>query len=270
MVDRTTVVTAFYPLARSKHGVARYHTWIQNFCRLNCQLVVYTDDSQKNMFATLCPKAMVVARPFDSWQMTSPAMMDFWRRQTPRDPERTIHSPELYAVWAIKQECIMETIRTNPYGSDWFVWCDVGILREPAHLDWYAQFPQKVPDLCLPGRIGMLEVALIPDRFVEAWRTMTAVCPLPLPAVTVGGGCIAGDKVAWQDFSEAYVKMLQLFDERGWFAGKDQLIYFAMLIERAVASPFRLFAASGPVDPWMSFPAILSGSIRARVDRRFN
>ena len=79
MVDRTTVVTAFYPLARSKHGVARYHTWIQNFCRLNCQLVVYTDDSQKNMFATLCPKAMVVARPFDSWQMTSPAMMDFWR-----------------------------------------------------------------------------------------------------------------------------------------------------------------------------------------------
>ena len=96
--------------------------------------------------------------------------------------------------------------------------------------------------------------------------------PYPPPSITLGGGCIAGDRAAWAAFSAGYLTMLDRFKERGWFAGKDQVVYFAMLMERSL--PFRLFFATrfgtpAVGDPWMSFPVILGGATSAHIDTRF-
>ena len=270
----TTVVSAFYPLSKSKHGVAKFLEWIKQFCRIPCNLVVFTDaDSASAIREARGPLPLhLIERPFDSFEMTSPTMMEFWKRHHAIDVEKSIHSPELYAVWAMKQELVRIVIAENPFHSSWFVWCDIGIQREPSLHSFYESFPSKTSELCPPGHICFLEVERIPDSFVADW---SAAVPMkyPVPWITLGGGCIAGDAAAWRDFGTAYIHMLHEFDSKGWFAGKDQVVYFATLMNRRSQKPFRLFyakqfAAVSEIH-WMSFPAILGGSVPAEIDMRF-
>jgi hypothetical protein len=88
--------------------------------------------------------------------------------------------------------------------------------------------------------------------------------------VQLGGGCIMGDKVAWAAFCPAYKAMLQTMDARGEFVGKDQTVFFRMLVERKM--PFRLFRPRRevPVDPWLQLPCVMAGTIPATADKRFS
>jgi hypothetical protein len=270
-----TIVTAFYPLEKSKHGVRKYLEWIRNFCQIARPMVLFTDARMAPLLERLrrdySDTTRVITKEFDSYAMTTPARMEFWRQQTAIDPEAAIHSPELYAVWAIKQECVSLAIQENPFGHDWYVWCDIGIQRIPELQSYYSTFPDKVPELCASGRIHFLEVSRIPDIYVT--HRGRVPMPYPPPPITLGGGCIAGDRAAWATFSAGYVTMLDQFRERGWFAGKDQVVFFAMLLERIM--PFRLFHALpfGTPPPsnihWMSFPVILGGQAEALIDARF-
>lgn len=36
------------------------------------------------------------------------------------DPEKTIHSPDLYAIWASKSWMLLQTALENPFGSHFF------------------------------------------------------------------------------------------------------------------------------------------------------
>jgi hypothetical protein len=272
---QATVVTAFYPLSKSKHGVGKYHEWLRLFCAIPCNLVVFTDEASAALILEARGErpTHLVIRQFDSWQMTSPTMMEMWGRHHAWDPEQNIHSPELYAVWALKQECVMEAIRIDPFSSEYFVWCDIGIQRIPDMQQWYMSFPhpQICHRLCSGGQIAFLEVDPIPDVFAEAWK-QRAPLPEAIPRVTLGGGCIAGNKAAWADFSEVYVRTLQKFDKRNIFAGKDQIVYVYMLLMHAVAKPYTLVLAKGfghGGDRWMSFPVMLGGRAQLLIDGRF-
>lgn len=271
-----TVVTAFYPLGKSKHGVARYHEWLRLFCAIPCQLVVFTDAESAPLIRSARGDRPTVIheRPFDSWTITTPAMMEMWRRQMARDPERDIHSPELYAVWALKQEAVMEVIATNPFQSRWFIWCDIGIQRQPMVQSWYETFPnvETCDALVPPGRMTFLEVASIPEPIVATWKS-TGKYTGPAPSISLGGGCIAGDAAAWQEFSRVYVRTLTEWDAVGRFNGKDQLVFFHMLVNSLTTLPFRLLRAhrfaNGAGDHWMSMPVILGGKATAYIDTRF-
>ena len=269
----TTVVTAFYPLKRSKHTISQYRQWIRNFCKIPCNLTVFTDAETGAMISAErnsdLPTHMIIT-PFDSYAMTSPSMMKFWAEQHAKDPERTIHSPELYAVWAMKQECVSLAIADNIYASEWFVWCDIGIQRDVIKQHLYANFPKHVPDLCEPGRISILEVYPISSHFVDVWQTHST--HYDMPANALGAGCMAGDIVAWHDFCEAYISMIHTFNKRNLFAGKEQNIYFAMLIEHATKKPFKLYYSTrhAGLDHWMSFPVILGGDAPGLIDTRFS
>ena len=270
-----TLVTAFYPLEKSKHGVAKYLDWMRNFCQIPRPMVLFTDAHTAPLLERLrrdvAADTRVIAKEFNTYRLTSPTWIEFWERQWRVDPEAGIHNPSLYAVWAIKQECVTLAMEVNPFGHDWYVWCDIGIQRIPEVQSYYMTFPDQIQTICAPGRIHFLEVTQIPDAYVRVRGQVPT--PLPPPSVSLGGGCIAGDRAAWTAFSMEYVTMLERFEERGWFAGKDQIVYFTMLMEKVV--PFRLFYATSFGTPpprdihWMSFPVILGGGAPARVDMRF-
>jgi hypothetical protein len=95
-----TVVTAFYQV-RSKHSINEYQEWIKNFCKIPCNLVIYTDEQSEN-FIRLARKdhenTVVIVKDLYSYNMTTETMMDFWRKMYEIDPEKHIHSPELYGL----------------------------------------------------------------------------------------------------------------------------------------------------------------------------
>ena len=260
----TTVVTAFYPM-KSKYTVEKYMEWIELFCKIPCFLIIFTDKDTEEVLQKIrngLPTTIIV-RDFDTYEMTSPDMMKMWNKQHNLDPEKSSHNPLLYAIWALKQEFVENAIRLNPYETDWFVWCDIGIHRKAHEENYYRDFPGRVPSLCKPGHIGLLEVERIPDSYVTN--------PFqPYPFAQLGGGCITGDRNAWKLFSECYKKMLNTMESRNEFVGKDQNVFFRMVVERVM--PFQLFNAiyRHNMCSWMQFPCILAGTAPVSVDDRFN
>ena len=267
----TTVVTAFYPLQKSKHAIEQYNEWINHFCKFNCNLVVYTNDE----YAALINKSRnpvntkIFVKSFDSYVMTTPEMMAMWNRHHAFDPEANIHSPELYAVWAIKQESVMLAIQDNPFNSIYFVWCDIGIQRNASHEELYSTFPSNLKQLCDSGRITILEIDNIPDSYYSNWINKQPI-QYPLPNKAIAAGCMAGDISAWKNFSEEYVKMVHELDAKNIFNGKEQNVYLTLLLSNKLKQPFKLLLPSSVGgDPWMSMPIILGGKAPAIFDNRF-
>lgn len=279
MLAETTIVTAFYPLKHYKYSIGQYKAWIQNFCKIPKAMVIFTTEVYSlelhQWRKEFLPITQICVRPFDSFAMTCPSMMELWMEQWFIDPEKHLHSPELYAIWAIKQELVRIVLNANKFQSKWFVWCDIGIQRYSGLQGFYMDFPSEVPRLCEPGRMTFLEIETIPESYVNDWKEKKEMV-YPVPSVTLGAGCIVGDAESWIEFGDAYKDMLKDFIINKWFAGKESTVFFAILMERKT-KPFRLFHArpfslNGHVISgieWMSFPPMLGGAIDAHLDTRF-
>jgi len=276
MSSETTVVSAFYPLILSnpKYSIGHYKGWLQNFCKIPMHLIIFTTESlaleiyQWRRHAL--EKTHVIVRPFSSFAMTCPSMLSFWKKQEELDQEH-FGSSELFAIWSLKQELVRIAINQNRFKSKWFCWCDVGIQRFSRLQQYYMTFPHNIERLCLPGRMTFLEVDKIPQSYVDDWNEDKPV-KYPFPEITLGSGCIVGDADAWSEFGEAYKEMLKEFALRGWFAGKETSVFFAILMEKKI-NTFRLFHAKQFVNipgiEWLSFPVMLGGNLNAEVDTRF-
>jgi hypothetical protein len=273
--DTTTVITAFYPLKKSRHPIGNYRAWIQNFCKIPSSLIIFTTEEYALEFyqwrRDLIENTHIIVRPFDSFAMTCASMIKFWEQQEFMDPEDG--SSEFYAICALKQEFVRIAINQNRFKSKWFVWCDIGIHRYYKLHNFYRSFPSDVERLCVPGRMTFLEVYKIPQKILDDWDESKPM-EYPLPEIAIGSGCIVGDAESWLEFGEAYKNMLKEFALRGWFAGKETNIFFAILMEKKT-KPFRLFHSGTFGDPiipgieWMCFPVMLGGNMDAELDMRF-
>ena len=205
-----TVVTAFYKFGKSKHTYGEYLSWIQNFFVSTTSPVVCFCENSKVLSVFKAPHTQVtfIEQPLvGSFELTTPEWMERWTRQMEKDPEAAIHSPELYVIWALKQEFVKKAIERNLYGSTHFVWCDIGCFRSPENLERPLRFAEAVSTITVPGKITVLNIA---ERHI-------------------GGGVLAGDTAAWSLFTERYLRSLAHFEENGIFYGKDQDVYAHML-----------------------------------------
>jgi hypothetical protein len=220
----------------------------------------------------LLDKTHVIVKAFNTFAMTCTSMMRFWEKQIMLDPKK--ESSELYAMWALKQEMVRIVVNQNRFQSKWFVWCDIGIQRYSKLDEFYISFPSDVTRLCMPGRMSFLEVDKIPQKILDDWDE-SKPADYPFPDIAIGSGCIVGDAEAWNEFGEVYKDMLKEFAMRGWFAGKETNVFFAILMEKKMSKPFRLFHAGTFGDPiipgieWMCFPVMLGGNMDAELDVRF-
>jgi len=276
MSSETTVISTFYPLVMSngKYLIRTYKSWLQNLCKIPCYLIIFTTETLAlevyQWRRHLLDRTHVIVRPLDSFAMTCKSMITFWEKQEALDKEQ-FGTRELYALWSLKQELVRIAINQNRFKSKWFCWCDAGIQRFSRLQSFYMTFPHDIERLCAPGRMTFLEVDKIPQAYVDDWAEDKPV-KYPFPEITLGSGCIVGDAVAWTEFGEAYKEMLKEFALRGWFAGKETAIFFAILMEKKT-TPFRLFHAKQFVDipgiEWLSLPVMLGGNLTAEVDTRF-
>ena len=275
-MTNTTIVTAYYPITKSKHRLDEYYEWIKLFCKIPKHMIIYTEECMYEKLLEYRSEyreiTSIIIKPFHSYDMTTPEMMNIWRKHHDFDKEKHLHSPELYAVWALRHQCVHTAIQNNIFNSRWFVWCDIGIQRHRKLEEYYNTFTNKITDICVPGRISFLEVQHIDNYYVNIWKNRLSITN-KLPQDSIGAGCIVGDREAWEDFSSAYTSYIMLLDKKNIFIGKEQDIFFRMLIERVTKNPFRLFHAQQfcnvPYIYWMSFPVILGGNAPAIIDTRF-
>lgn len=275
-IDTTTIISAYYPLKSSRHSIGNYRAWIQNFCKIPSSMIIFTTEEYAleiyQWRRELLDKTHVIVKAFNTFAMTCTSMMRFWEKQIMLDPKKA--SSELYAMWALKQEMVRIVVNQNRFQSKWFVWCDIGIQRYSKLDEFYISFPSDVTRLCVPGRMSFLEIDKIPQKILDDWDE-SKPADYPFPDIAIGSGCIVGDAEAWNEFGEVYKDMLKEFAMRGWFAGKETNVFFAILMEKKMSKPFRLFHAGTFGDPiipgieWMCFPVMLGGNMDAELDVRF-
>ena len=206
----TTVVTAFYRFEKSKHTYGEYLEWIENFFRFTTSPVVCFCEKENVLKKfQVHPNVTFVELPFiGSYALTSPEWVERWKKQHDIDHEKNIHCPELYMVWALKQEFVSRAIEANHYGSTHYVWCDIGCFRSPQNFPSGCRFAEKTPEVVQPGKIVLLSIS-------------TRAC--------IGGGVIAGDIESWKLFSKSFADALEIFHRDGKFYGKDQDLYRYMI-----------------------------------------
>jgi len=227
-----TVVTAYYPVP-SKHDHSDYRTWISRFLpTVTTPMVIFTDAETAPMLQRLrgSHPTEVIVQPFETLRFASPRFLKYWERDYERDHERHIHTPYVYVIWDEKTAFVERAMKLDPFKTEFFTWCDIGMMREPAGHEIYARWPS--PESLAPldrDRVYMLAVEPFQPSDMH-------ILPNGLPAQfreknRIGAGVILGSKRALEQWISAYYNMVDAFIAADYFAGKEQSIMNTIAIK---------------------------------------
>jgi hypothetical protein len=226
-----TVVSAYYPI-KSKFGTDKYVKWMLDFWpKTKHPLVFFTDPSlqfvMQDMLKDRTAPTKVVGLPFQELGALQKLPPSVWGSTHLIDPERDIHSPELYAIWYEKKEFVLRAIQLNPFGSEHFVWCDAGICRYPDWVPYLQNFPRL--ELFPSGdKMLVLRVAPFDDCPPDSFGIRGDFSK----QTSVGGGILAARREGWLAWSRHYDDMFLRYILAGRFVGKDQNIMASMILDR--------------------------------------
>jgi len=240
-----TVVTAFYEI-KSKFTPQKYWNWISDFCKIECNLVIYTSpnlvDRLKEMRKEFLDKTIIV--PLSFQKLYHYKFIEEYKKHHVIDHHKNIHSPELYIIWAEKIKFVMRTIQINPFKSEKFVWCDIGVIREPQFLPVFKNFPKE--DKIVNNKMNFL---LLNEFSEQDKKEINGIKGPVYGSIRMGGGIHSGNILAWNRYNTLWDSSLQRYFKNNRFAGQDQMIMATIAIENP-----ELFELIRPKDyggdPW--------------------
>ena len=145
----TTLVTCYYKV-KSKHTFNDYALWIKNLLlSIQCNIIIFTSADQvkwinsliqtnvnleisttnTNANNTSAGSVKIIVKELQDLEIVR-KYPDIWAMQYMKDPARDIRTKECYMIWNSKLALVRDAIELNPFGSDKFVWNDIGSLRE--------------------------------------------------------------------------------------------------------------------------------------------
>jgi hypothetical protein len=253
-----TLVSAYYNI-KSKFSKDQYVEWMRTFLKIESPMVIFTETKMEPVIRTLRedrPLHLIIL-PFDkltTWSLYK----DQWIAQHQMDPEKHIHTPELYSIWAEKAFLVERAIQMNPFQTDFFFWCDMGAFRDP-HIDplILQTFPtttylsqnhlllQSIGDLTDHEKIPK-EDGIYGECISHQWNEVRLV-----------GGLWGGGARACLLWKNAYQQMLERYFQIGRFAGKDQQVMLSTYLDSpSLAHIIR--CTTHNINPWFFLPYLLS------------
>lgn len=229
-----TVVSAYYEMP-SKYPKENYRKWVRLFLEgVDCWLIFFCEKDLVP-FIEDCRKAYpekttIVILPRERWVANQDFPPTFWQEQHAVDPEKGIHSPDLYKVWFEKKEFVKRAMELNPYNHTDFVWTDAGFCRSEGFAALIRQYPNA--DRIPTNKFLMLNVG----EFTEKDNDIVNVNGVPIRGgghgkMRIGGTLLAASRDSWLKYSEAYDSILNRYVEAKLFCGKDQSIMATLVLE---------------------------------------
>jgi len=147
------LVSAFYPLSKSKHSQEDYAVWMTKYLsKVSTHIYFFAPPDIEPMIRRLrgdLPMTLntTYASPFDIPPLSG--MREVYKSMHALDPEKAIHSPELYAIWTSKTFFLDEGLRNMGRSGvkyDYAFWNDAGSFRDDQEFD---QWPgsRRVPEI---------------------------------------------------------------------------------------------------------------------------
>jgi hypothetical protein len=253
-----TIVTAFYPI-KSKFPLTQYVQWATQFLQLKAPIVLFTTPGLVYLFKAIRGDRpiQIIEMPFaelDTWRL----YQEKWKAHHALDPEKDIHSPELYAVWAQKAFFVERTISINPFNTEYFFWCDIGAFRDPSIS---RVILDSFPTTQFLSKEKLLLQAINPLPQVEKRQHADGIWG---PAIHAGwnecrlvGGLWGGGIKACLQWKDAYQKMLETYFSVGRFAGKDQAVMLSTYMQAPELADIVRCTKDG-IDNWFFLQYLLS------------
>ena len=135
-----TLVTCYYKV-KSKHTFDEYAIWIKNLLlTIKCNIIIFTSADQeeslylysiinRNQTNENIGGVKVIIKELQDLDIVK-RYPDIWEDQYAKDLTWNIRTKECYMIWNSKLSLVREAIILNPFGSDKFVWNDIGSLRD--------------------------------------------------------------------------------------------------------------------------------------------
>ena len=181
---------------------------------------------------------------------------DLWEKHLAMDSEK-YHTIDLYMVWNEKSYFLKRAIERNPFGSEYFIWCDIGCFRNNAEMPQYANWPspEKMKQY---GREKVILNYLgdFTDNQYHIDESTGLSCDFQREN-HIGGGIFGGSREALARWIAVYYDMLSIFFKYDRFAGKDQNVMANVVLR----FPY-LVTLARPIgccpDPWFHLEHFLN------------
>jgi hypothetical protein len=220
----STIVTAYFKLTKSKANHETYSTWMKNMLDINNNMVIFCEATMaeeiKHHRREKLDKTLIVETSIKDFYTYRYA--NYFLEHTKMDRESAIgHNMLLYMIWSEKSHFLKRAIELNPFGTDYFIWTDIGCFRRP-NTD-YIFWPNAERIAKLPkNRVLLLSV----EPFTEKERAITRREDLPSFQYVnrIGGTIFGGERDVLLEWHNKYYEMLEYFISINRFIGKDQSI----------------------------------------------
>ena len=257
-----TIVTAYYNI-KSKFPSSTYLSWMENFLKIPCNLVVFTDEKSydiiKNFRSSfgLEHKTLVILKKIEDF--FNYQYLDYYSYCHSIDVEKGYHTPELYMIWNEKSYFVKEVLEKNPFHSEWFFWTDIGCVRDVKMFDFICNYPNddKVNNLN-KEKMNLIYIENFQDNdFQKDDKGIPLIfnnkedksCDI---ITRIQGGFFGGHLNSWKGWIEKFEKVFNHFMESKTFAGKDQYLMANVYINDRES--INLIQANGMYgDPWFYF-----------------
>lgn len=265
-----TIVTAYYPI-KSKFLVDRYLEWGKTFLKLESPIVLFTEESVvpyiQSVRGNLPIKIYTISfNELDTWKLYK----NKWIEHYEIDPEKNIHTPELYCIWAEKAFFVEKAIKSNPFNTDYFFWCDFGAFRD-SNID--SIILKSFPKITHLHKDKILLQAINQLKHTDKHKRDDGIMGEPITniwnEVRLVGGLWGGGIEGCLKWKDAYHDMLNRYFDSGRFAGKDQIVMLSTYLEHPnLASVIK--CTLGGIDEWFYLEYLLSDkSVELQYDMSY-
>lgn len=242
-----TIVTAFYNLENKKYITEAYIYWINNYLPyIDSYMIIFTDknsyDFIKESRKNYLNKTNIII--LDIKDFYTYKYLDIWKKHLDIDHEKNIHNIELYMIWNEKANFIDKAIDYNPFNTEFFIWTDIGMIRESYYINHIKSFPNdKIIKSLKKNKVYLLNV----DNFIKDDDYNLNLPTNKFRYINcIGGGVIGGHKNILKTMILEYYNMLENMINNDIFVGKDQSIYANLCLKnknlfeliKPIESPF--------------------------------
>jgi hypothetical protein len=229
-----TVVSAYYEMS-SKYTKESYRVWIRLFLEnIPCYLIFFIEEHLepfiKECRKNYLDKTTIVILPREKWVANTKFSQEVWNKLHSEDPEKNIHTPELYKIWFEKNEFVRRAIELNPYNHTDFVWTDAGCCRSEGIVNIVKNYPvaSRIPtDKIIILNIMPFTVNDEKPEYKNGIEFIGGIAQKP----RLGANIIAGSIDKWKEYTSLYYKTLDKYIKANIFWGKDQDIMKTLFLE---------------------------------------
>lgn len=135
--SKSTIVTAYFKL-NSKHGESQYTQWMENFLSIKDHMVIYTFPELlpqiKQFRSHALDRTVIILMNVNDLPLGTLYPNELWVDQFNRDYEKDSHKDyRLFWIWLNKIWHIQQSIQHNFFGSEIYMWADIGCFRDGSY-----------------------------------------------------------------------------------------------------------------------------------------